>query len=396
MKKTVLVLAIVMTMAFSDGYSQNRTIQFIDKPWAELLAQAKKENKLIFMDGYASWCGPCKWMSANMFTNDSIADFYNKSFICAHFDMEKGEGVDLRKTYKVRAYPSLLFINSDGEMVHEQVGAPQKVQNYIDLGLTALNPEECLAAYNRKYNSGNYSPEFIAKYIPKLASAYIPFDDILKKYFATQSDKDMFSRNNWNIIFLGVNDYASPQFDFLLKHQKEYSNLYTKDSVSQKIGDVYLNALMTESRRARSDSGYNALRKTVLESGYKDAEKTVFYADLLFYQTRGNREKFLELACKDLDKYYHDDYNMLNNIAWSVYSIAKDPKDIEKALSWVKRSIEIKSEPFNNDTYAALLFKQGKKEEAIKYERIAIDLAKAQKISSTEYEDALKKMEAKN
>jgi len=174
MKKFILITTIIITMALSDGFSQNRSIQFQMKPWSEILAQAKKENKLIFMDAFASWCGPCKWMAANIFTNDTFADFYNKTFICASFDMEKGEGLSLRNKFDVRAYPTLLFINPEGDMVHKKVGVAQKIQDYINLGLTALNPDECLIAYNKKYSEGDQDPLFIRAYLGRLADAYVP------------------------------------------------------------------------------------------------------------------------------------------------------------------------------------------------------------------------------
>jgi thiol:disulfide interchange protein len=128
MQKCILIIAVIVTVSFSDVFSQNRSIRFIEKPWQEIVAMAKKENKLIFLDAFASWCGPCKWMAENMFTNDTVADYYNTAFICASIDMEKGEGLTLRQRYGVRAYPSLIFINSDESMVHEKVGAPQKVR----------------------------------------------------------------------------------------------------------------------------------------------------------------------------------------------------------------------------------------------------------------------------
>src|ERR1035437_2745996 len=131
MQKFILTLILIFTIIIPKGFSQNRSIKFVEKPWKELIAMAKQDNKMIFLDAFASWCGPCKWMAANMFTNDTVADYYNKTFICASIDMEKGEGLALRQKYQIRAYPSLLFINANEEMVHEKVGAPQKVQEYL-------------------------------------------------------------------------------------------------------------------------------------------------------------------------------------------------------------------------------------------------------------------------
>ena len=72
--------------------AQNRSIVFREGNWEKILKQAKKEKKLIFVDCYTSWCGPCKMLAKNVFTQDKVADFYNTEFVCVKMDMEKGEG----------------------------------------------------------------------------------------------------------------------------------------------------------------------------------------------------------------------------------------------------------------------------------------------------------------
>ena len=84
-------------------YGQNRSIEFREGSWEEMLKEARKEKKMIFVDCYASWCGPCKMLAKNIFTQDSVADFYNDNFVCFQIDMEKGEGPALAKKYGVAA-----------------------------------------------------------------------------------------------------------------------------------------------------------------------------------------------------------------------------------------------------------------------------------------------------
>ena len=79
--------------------AQNRSVSFEDTTLAVSLAKAKAANKLIFFDGYATWCGPCKYMSNTVFKQDKVADFFNANFVNVKFDMEKGEGIELAKTF---------------------------------------------------------------------------------------------------------------------------------------------------------------------------------------------------------------------------------------------------------------------------------------------------------
>ena len=62
---------------------------------SEALAKAKAENKLVFMDCYTSWCGPCKYMTETIFPQEKAGEFFNPKFVCVKFDMEKGEGKEL-------------------------------------------------------------------------------------------------------------------------------------------------------------------------------------------------------------------------------------------------------------------------------------------------------------
>ena len=397
MQKHFLFLILICTFSFSIGFSQNRNIHFIEKPWQDIVKQAKQENKIIFLDAYASWCGPCKWMAANMFTNDSIADYYNRTFICASIDMEKGDGLTLRRKYEVRAYPSLIFINSaDENMVHERVGAAQTVQEYIEMAKIAQSPDAGLAAYLKKYKEGNSSPQFIQTFLYRLAEAYIPVAPVLKKYFAAQNETDLLSRINWNILYRFVTDMNDPQFEFFLKHQAEFSKLHSRDSVNSKISEVYLNSLRDAQRNSNQtmgDSIYTAMKDKVKASGFEDSGKVIFTSDLEYLNVKGKKDEFLDLAFNNLEKYYSNDFTILSKVSWIVSSMTTDPKYLEKALSWSKKSVSLKEEPFNVDTYASILFKMGKRDEAIKQEKKVISIAKKRNISSLPYEEALKKME---
>jgi thiol-disulfide isomerase/thioredoxin len=392
MKKFFPVLTVILLFTCVTGFGQNRSITFIDKTFDELLSMAKSQDKMVFLDAYTSWCGPCKWMAANMFTNDSVADYYNKTFICAHFDMEKGQGIELAKAFQVRAYPTLLFINSSGEMVHMRVGAPQKVQDYLDMGSVALTPGEGFGAYMKKFREGDRDPQFMIKYLDRLQGAYLPVNEPLNQYFATQKESDLLSKPNWDIIFLYVTDIDSKEFGYLLRHQKEYEKLYTREQVNKKIFSVYSQALNTNARsRSYSDAGYDELQQKIRKSGYEGAEKVIFAGDLNRYQMKGETEKFISLAMTGTDKYFSDDYSLLNRMAASFLQITEDKKNLEQASGWAKKSIALKSTSENNDTYANLAFKLGKKDEAVKYEQRAIDQAKKENVPTAEFESSLKK-----
>lgn len=129
------VLTIVMItmgligMSFVNAPSNGpEGIQFEDISFEQALKKAKKEKKLIFVDAYAVWCGPCKWMEANVFPEKEVGDAFNKKFINLKIDMEKGEGPELARKYNVRAYPTMFLIDGDGKVVKRILGAKKKDQ----------------------------------------------------------------------------------------------------------------------------------------------------------------------------------------------------------------------------------------------------------------------------
>lgn len=113
-------------------------IQFFHGTWKEALKKASKENKLIFLDAYASWCGPCKIMARNTFTDEKVGDFFNANFINVKMDMEKNaDGRRLSGKYKLTAYPTLYFVNGSENVVHQELGMQNKKQ-LIEVGKRAL------------------------------------------------------------------------------------------------------------------------------------------------------------------------------------------------------------------------------------------------------------------
>ena len=73
----------------------------------EALKQAKAENKLVFVDCYTPWCGPCYKMMKEVFPKKEAGDYFNSRFVCVKYDMTKDENIGLAKRFRVGAYPTM-------------------------------------------------------------------------------------------------------------------------------------------------------------------------------------------------------------------------------------------------------------------------------------------------
>ena len=68
--------------------------------WKEAIETAKREGKLVFVDFYTDWCGPCKVMARDVFPQKQVGDFFNAKFVCLKLNAEK-EGRELAKRFCV-------------------------------------------------------------------------------------------------------------------------------------------------------------------------------------------------------------------------------------------------------------------------------------------------------
>ncbi len=122
MKKLKLVLFVGVIVMFLSSTVKAQGIEFFHGTYAEAQVEAKKEGKQIFMDFYTSWCGPCKIMAKKFFTLESVGKEFNKKFICLKINAEKGEGIELSKKYKIKAYPTMIFADESGKEMKRALG----------------------------------------------------------------------------------------------------------------------------------------------------------------------------------------------------------------------------------------------------------------------------------
>ena len=134
----ILLIAFWSLLNLNRIYSQNIIFKGGDN-WESILKQSKVENKIIFVDAQTTWCVPCKEMEKLVFTDSLVYNFYNEKFINVKMDMEKGDGKILAKKYNVQYFPTYLFIDSNGNILHRNY-SKMSINDFLNLGKNASNP----------------------------------------------------------------------------------------------------------------------------------------------------------------------------------------------------------------------------------------------------------------
>ncbi len=112
-------------------------VSFFPGDLQEAVEKAQDQGKLIFVDAYTTWCGPCKRMDSQVFPDNTVGDLFNEKFVNLKMDMETDRGRAFGAIHPVSAYPTLIFLDSKGELIQKVVGY-KSVDALLELGREVL------------------------------------------------------------------------------------------------------------------------------------------------------------------------------------------------------------------------------------------------------------------
>lgn len=343
-------------------------------------AKARESGRLIFVDAYTTWCGPCKYMSANVFTQDEAGAYFNRHFVNIKLDMEKGEGKAFAKQYKVRSYPTLLFIDADGKVVHRAVGA-RDAEALVKLGRMANDPEQNLAGARKRFEAAPNDPKAAYAYAMASDEAGSGDRNAAETYRGAVSGDDWFTAGNWRFIQAYAGELDDPLFELAAKNRARFETVAEdKEEVGQFLEGVSLQELMRarlapiDGDRAQEIADADArIRKLLGE----DAEGPVAAAN--FYALQRQEEK-----PADKDAYavaaaylqYYDSPMAKNEAAWYIYENCEDKDCARGAAEWARQAAEAEPDPAILDTYMRLALKAGNLKQAKKAGKKCLKLSK--------------------
>lgn len=384
MKNLVVLLAIF-------PFFLQAQIQFEEGTWKETLKKAKAEEKIIFLDAYTTWCEPCKVLEKYTFTDLEVANFYNNSFINARLDMEQYPGIELAEKYNVTLYPTLLFINGDGELVHRGCSALE-ASEFLELGREALNDEQSLMSYQKAFEAGDRSEEFLINYLALQEVSCLDAEGFSQNYLSNLSEEKLIDEASW-AVFSGYQwDIYSREFQYVLNNQPKFEATFGVKEVSAKIYDTYLAQYQEiyESEELHL-FGMRALLHSIGQTTFIGSDTLTTMMNLHYSEITEDWVEYGNNAIELVGMTNLNNSEELNELAWKFYLFIEDENQLKIALNWAKTAVDKMTDPSPIDTYASLLFKLGNKKKAIELEEKALELARELYEDFSHYEHQLAK-----
>lgn len=247
MKKLMLIMLLAALTCAATAQTN-----FRDLSYAEALQAAKAENKMVFLDFYTVWCGPCKFMAEEVFPLKEVGECLNDRFVCIKIDGEKGEGVELVKRYKINAYPTFIGIDvNEKEVLRiEGYSAPDAFVNIIE---RVWDPEQTPERLVARYESGERTPGLIkayAAYLKEDASnrrdvmvAWNAINAVVQDYFKDLSDTERLNPANLFVYTDYTHSIEDESAKFMAEHHDEFP-VETKGIVMKYLKEVYSTTLV--------------------------------------------------------------------------------------------------------------------------------------------------------
>jgi thioredoxin-related protein len=400
--------------------------------WQEVREKAKRTNKYIFLDCYTTWCGPCKMMDKDVYPTAAVGDFVNDKFISIRVQMDQSENdnafvkswhkdaEEINKRYLIEGYPTFLFFSPSGAIIHKEIGF-RNVEKFITMAQIALTPGKIFnddyteyTQFMTNYKRGDIKYErlpfmvTIAKKLGDTVSRQLV--RLHEQYVSNLPAKERYTKENitfWASLNL-TGDRKIVQFYYQdgeqidrVMQKKGYAQTQVNkwiqlstvlpfiieqlQNLDKKSDATTINAetgAMISDKTDYHEADWKKLQTLIRKNfGKSYIKSNLLQAKATWYKKNSNWPAY---AMMSFEKFKIDppDFEVplervdMNSLGWHVFLFVKDKELINDAIIWMKKLIESPSLPSGSseplDTYANLLYKAGRKEDAIYWQEKAV------------------------
>ncbi|MGB1205663.1 MAG: thioredoxin family protein [Chitinophagales bacterium] len=404
----ILTLLLTLHGVFAQNGTQhnkgNEGIQFFVGSWPQVLEMAELMKKPIFVYIYTSYSPDCRKMEKNVFSDSRTQGFHHDNYVNSKVLLNSAEGNDFRERFKLShrpsEYPAILYFTVDGTLNDVYYGGKSQ-QELLTLSKKAVSTHQTTAVsqtsipsiytkyldYQLQYRNGTKHPDFLYDYAYELKKFNDPYQHVVDEYLTTTTN--LTSIKNLEFVYDFADDVHSQAFDILVDNKQYFKGLYNNNKINNRIKKAIRTSVITAATTNDKDEFNHALK--VIEKAKLQASKS-FEVDMmaLYYEKTDNWSDYVSVISRHINNNSQKDAASLNQAAWKFAAHIDDNKALENALDWAKTAADMKSEYEYTETYAALLYKVGKKSKALKEGEKAIEQARKQ---GHDYSTTLRLME---
>jgi thioredoxin-related protein len=357
--------------------------------WAAIQAKAKAENKYIFMDCFTTWCGPCRFMSTQIFPQKETGNYFNDKFISVKVQLDTtakdsadvqawyADGHAIATQYSVNAYPTYLIFAPDGHAIHRMLGSTRTVQDFVNETIDAFDTTKQYYTQTAEYDNGRRDSAFLRRLTWQCINLYDPAKAriVANDYLKTQTD--LYTKGTLDIIVETTTKSTDEYFTLFTDHAAAVDKVLGPDAANKFVRTVYLREGTGLKPGDTRQPDWVAIHARIAAKLPDQADELTLRIKVNFYQRNKDWTHFEPAIVAYMKNYgarMPDD--VLNSVAWSAFSGCTDMTCVAEILDWSKRLKE-SNEPAFLDTYANILYKMGHKDDAIALEQKAVSLSAA-------------------
>jgi len=398
--------------------------------WEQVKIKANLEHKYIFLDCFTTWCGPCKMMERDVYSNDTVGNYFNEHFLSVKVQMDKtqkdneqiqnwyNDADSIGIKYHVEGYPTFIFFSAQGVILNKDIGF-KGVKDFIAIAKIATSPEKVyndpytiydslVTAYRQGKRDYNSYPLMIKMAFKSNDTAFLKkLIHELSNYAITLPPEERYTRDRIE-MWAGFTWSSNTRvFNFFYKDGKLIDKIMGWKGYSDKVIDATITAeiltpfledqakgsgvemtggyltdisgkhlLKTDS----SEADWNKLQTILLKKySISIAKRNILASKIEWYKRHHNEVAVEKYSLMQLNQYPPDatkESFMINNMAWAAFINCNDKDILNEFTKWMEIVVTHHGDVASwIDTYASLLYKTGKKQKAIEWEEKAVKLA---------------------
>ena len=262
-------------------------------------AKAKAENKLVFMDCYTQWCGPCKKMAKDVFTQEMVGAYMNPKFVNIKVDMESDYGTPLAKKLQITAYPTFVIFNGDAKEVGRFLGSSDGVKFIENVGKNSMDTNT--SDLEQRFKSGDRDPQFLQDYLKTLTASYKVDDanDVAEAILEGKEETFAMDPELAGIFMKHINNPFSKPFKQIMKTDVILKGTVGSEAVDMKVQNVltnYMRKLVVEKDGSATldQANYDAFVKLTKDAGMRNANHFKLTPLILLAEKQKDYDSYLK------------------------------------------------------------------------------------------------------